>query len=295
MDLSLIQKDILITLITLYEQKSAPIKGEEIAQIIQRNPGTVRNQMQALKTSGLVDGISGPRGGYHPTTAAFNLLNLPEGAKNAEVQISRNGVLLHDIRVLKVSFTTLSYADICHGVIQISGSVREFAAGDLIIIGPTPVNKLMLSGEVFGKDESEKTVIVSIFEMASIPRKPISNCMSSPIKVFNTESVIYDALSLFVEEHIHGAPVIDKNNVLCGMVSMSDILRAGLKGASLQAPITSIMNREVITVDASTQLDEVIALFKEKDIGRFVVMKDNAPVGIITRSDTLRALQTLHV
>ncbi len=76
MDLSLIQKDILITLITLYHQHSHPIKGEEIADLIQRNPGTVRNQMQALKTIGFVDGAPGPKGGYIPTALAYTELNL---------------------------------------------------------------------------------------------------------------------------------------------------------------------------------------------------------------------------
>ena len=66
MDLSLIQKDILITLITLYHQQSHSIKGEEIADMIQRNPGTVRNQMQALKAVGLVDGVPGPKGRVYP-------------------------------------------------------------------------------------------------------------------------------------------------------------------------------------------------------------------------------------
>ena len=76
MDLSLIQRDILITLITLYHQHSHSIKGEEIADRIQRNPGTVRNQMQALKAIGLVDGVPGPKGGYIPTALAYNELNL---------------------------------------------------------------------------------------------------------------------------------------------------------------------------------------------------------------------------
>lgn len=295
MDLSLIQKDILITLITLYEQTSVPVKGEEIAQIIRRNPGTVRNQMQALKASGLVDGIPGPRGGYHPTTTAFNVLHLPEGRKNAVVPISRNGETLRHIHVLEVSFTTLSYVDICHGVIRISGSVREFVAGDLLIIGPTPVNKLMISGEVFGKDESEKALIISIIEMTSVPKKPVMNYMSSPIKMLSTESLICDAASLFIQEHIHGAPVMEGGSVLCGMVSSSDILRAVLEGIDLQTPVTSLMSAEIITVDVSTRLDEVITLFKEKQVGRFVVMQDNIPVGIITRSDILCALQTLHV
>jgi hypothetical protein len=61
MDLSLIQKDILITLITLYHQHSRPIKGEDIAEVIQRNPGTIRNQMQALKALELVDGTNTSR------------------------------------------------------------------------------------------------------------------------------------------------------------------------------------------------------------------------------------------
>jgi Predicted transcriptional regulator, contains C-terminal CBS domains len=54
MDLSQIQKEILITLITLYHQTSTAIKGEDIAEVLKRNPGTVRNQMQALKALGLV-------------------------------------------------------------------------------------------------------------------------------------------------------------------------------------------------------------------------------------------------
>ena len=295
MDLSLIQKDILITLIALYEQKSVPVKGEEIALIIRRNPGTVRNQMQALKASGLVDGIPGPRGGYHPTTTAFNILNLSKGGGNVMVPISRNGEFLQHIRVLEVSFTTLSYADICHGVVRVSGSVREFETGDLIIIGPTPVNKLMISGEVFGKDESEKALIISIIEMASVPKKPVRSYMSSPVKMLSITSTIHDAVSLFIQERIHGAPVMDEEGALCGIVTMSDILRAVLKEIEQQTPVTHIMTGKIITIDVSEHLHEVITLFKEKQVSRFIVMENKAPVGIITRSDILRTLQTLHV
>jgi len=297
MDLSLIQKDILITLIALYEQNSIPVKGGEIAEIIRRSPGTVRNQMQVLKASGLVDGIPGPRGGYHPTTIAFNLLNIAERRGDAIVPISRNGEYLSNIRVLEVSFTTLSYADICHGVIRISGSVREFATGDLITIGPTPVNKLMISGEVFGKDEREKALIISIIEMASVPKKPAQSYMSSPVKILSADLTIHDAVSFFIQEDVHEAPVMHNNEnkeALCGIVTMSDILRAVLEGVNLQASVTQIMTDEVITVDISTQLHDIIALFREKKVGCFVVMEKGFPVGIITRFDVLRALQICH-
>ena len=298
MDLSLIQKDILIALIALYEQKSIPIKGEEIAEIIRRNPGTVRNQMQALKASKLVDGIPGPRGGYYPTTLAFNLLNIAERRGNVSVPISRNGEYLSNLRVLEISFTTLSYADICHGVIRISGSVREFVAGDFVTIGPTPVNKLMISGEVFGKDEKEKALIISIVEMISVPKKPAHSYMSSPVKMLRRDSTIHDAMSLFIQEGIQGVPIMDSSEnkkVLCGIVTMSDILRAVLDGMNLQTAVAQIMVDEIITIDISTELHKVIRLFREKEAERFVVTEKGLPVGIITHSDILRALQTRHV
>ncbi len=59
MELTPIQKDIIIALINLQRQKDRAIKGEEIAEVIQRNPpGTVRNQMQLLKALALVEGGS---------------------------------------------------------------------------------------------------------------------------------------------------------------------------------------------------------------------------------------------
>lgn len=62
MELTPIQKDILIALINLQREKDRAVKGEEIAELISRNPGTVRNQMQSLKVLGLVEGVPGRRG-----------------------------------------------------------------------------------------------------------------------------------------------------------------------------------------------------------------------------------------
>ena len=67
MELTPIQKEILTALINLYRTKKHAIKGEDIAEVIQRNPGTVRNQMQSLKALGLVEGVPGPKGGYKAT------------------------------------------------------------------------------------------------------------------------------------------------------------------------------------------------------------------------------------
>jgi hypothetical protein len=292
MELSLIQKDILITLITLYHQHSHSIKSEEIAEMILRNPGTVRNQMQALKAIGLVDGVPGPKGGYIPTELAYKELNLNVSEGDYDVRISRDGVEIPGVNVQEIDFTTLCHPDICHAVIKLVGSAKLFEIGDQITIGPTPVNKLLIRGEVFGKDEVKQSLLIATSEMISLPKKPIRHYMSSPLKSLSSSQKLKDAIALFNRHHIHGAPVIDQE-VLVGILTMSDILKAMDTETTVDTPISSVMTRDVVEVPSDTKLFEVIRRFKEREIGRLIVVENGRPVGILTQSDIIRVFPSL--
>jgi len=292
MDLSLIQKDILITLITLYHQQSHSIKGEEIADMIQRNPGTVRNQMQALKAIGLVDGVPGPKGGYIPTSLAYQELSLNTAGEDYDVPISREGERVKGANVQEIDFTTLCHPDICHAVIKLVGSAKLFQIGDKITIGPTPVNKLLIRGEVFGKDEAKQSLLISTSEMISLPKQPIKAYMSTPLKTLTSGDTIQDALILFNHEHIHGAPVVD-NGQLSGIITMSDVAKAMEQQIPFSTRISAVMTTEVVEAQSDTQLFEVITRFKEREIGRLIVVEDNRPVGILTQSDVIRVFPSL--
>ena len=76
MDLTTVQRDILTALINIHRVEGRAVKGEEIAELIDRNPGTIRNQMQSLKALNLVEGVPGPKGGYKATGAAYEALNI---------------------------------------------------------------------------------------------------------------------------------------------------------------------------------------------------------------------------
>jgi predicted transcriptional regulator len=292
MDLSIIQKDILITLITLYYQHSHSIKGEEIAEVIHRNPGTVRNQMQALKTVGLVDGVPGPKGGYVPTALAYKELNLSNAEGDYDVSISRNGEVVKGASVTEIDFTTLCHPDVCHAVIKLVGSAKLFEIGDQIAIGPTPVNKLVIKGEVFGKDESEQSLLISTSEMISLPKKAIKYYMSSPLKALQSTDTIRDAVALFNTHHINGAPVIDRGK-LRGIITVSDITRAIGNELPMTSKVSSVMTTDVVEVPSSTKLFEVVRRFKEREIGRLIVVEDGKPVGILTRSDIIRVFPSV--
>lgn len=75
MDLTTVQRDILTALINIYRVEGRAVKGEEIARLIDRNPGTIRNQMQSLKALNLVEGCPAPRG-YRATGSAYDALNI---------------------------------------------------------------------------------------------------------------------------------------------------------------------------------------------------------------------------
>jgi transcriptional regulator len=292
MELSLIQRDILITLITLYHQHSRSIKGEDIAGKIQRNPGTVRNQMQALKSIGLVDGVPGPKGGYVPTALAYNELNLNLRGSEYDVPISRNGEIILGATVQEIDFTTLCHPDICHAVIKLFGSTKLFDIGDQITIGPTPVNKLLIRGEVYGKDEVKQSLLISTSEMISLPKQPIRNYMTSPLITLRSLDTLRDALLLFNHRHIHGAPVIE-DDILQGIVTMSDIASAIENNLPLSTPVSEVMTDEVEEIESNVKLFEVIKRFKEMEIGRLIVVENKKPVGILTQSDVIRVFPSM--
>ena len=292
MDLSPIQKDILITLITLYHQVSHSIKGEEIADVLKRNPGTVRNQMQALKALGLVDGIPGPKGGYSPTARAYKELNLADLEHQSEVPIYRDGEKVRGVRVSELNFTTLCHPDLCHAMVTIIGSVKLFKVGDMVSIGPTPVNKLLVRREVFGMDENQQMLLISVSEMISLPKQTIEHYMSTPLLTLPLDATLRDAVHLFSTHHIHGAPVVQDNR-LKGIVTLSDVARGLDEGRTLDSPVAEVMTADVVEAPPSIRLYELVGRFKEREIGRLIVVEDGRPIGIVTQTDIIRVFPSL--
>lgn len=292
MDLSLIQKEILLTLITLYRQESQAIKGEEIAEILRRNPGTVRNQMQALKALGLVEGVPGPKGGYTPTAAAYRELNLANFEKEAIVPVSRGGQEVKGVRVSEIAFTTLCHPDICQALVKLKGSVKVFQIGDEVSIGPTPVNKLLIRGEIIGKDEVQQSLLISVSEMLSLPKKPVSHYMHTPLITLPHDATLRDAVELFASRRINGAPVM-RGEKLLGIVTLTDIAKGISQGLLLDESVLKVATPEVVEVPVGTRLYEVIKQLKSKKIGRLIVVDQGRPVGMLTHSDIIGVFPSL--
>ena len=143
--LTSVQKEILQTLINLYQNSDGKsIKGEDIAEVMNRNPGTIRNQMQSLRSLSLVKGVPGPRGGYKPTIEAYHTLNISFTDNSAKVPVYKENKKLEDVSVAKIEFTSVPHPGECEAVIKVLGSIKDLHVGDIIRVGPTPVIILVL-------------------------------------------------------------------------------------------------------------------------------------------------------
>ncbi|MFQ6062231.1 MAG: CBS domain-containing protein [Methanosarcinales archaeon] len=288
MELTPIQKEILMALITISRKKNQAVKGEEIASMLDRSPGTIRNQMQSLKMLQLVDGIPGPKGGYIATSIAYEVLNIQELEKEAMVPICRNSKRVEDATVLDISFTTIRHPDICNGIAHIIGDTKFFDCGDQIQIGPTPVNKLIIRGEVIGRDDTKNSLIFSITEMVSLPKKPIKDYITGEPVTVNANATIQEGARALLINNVHGA-LVKENKDIIGIVTFTDIGRT-LAEEEVDSKIKDIMTKDIISVDGNTPLYEVVKIFDKYKVGRLMVTEYGKPIGVISKTDVLHEL-----
>ncbi len=288
MELTPIQKEILTALINLYRERKLAIKGEDIAEVINRNPGTVRNQMQSLKALGLVEGVPGPKGGYKATGETYRALCLLEMEKETVVPIKRNDELIPNATAAEISFTTVRHPDLCNATVHVIGDIKKFDIGDIIMIGPTPVNKLVMRGEVIGRDDIQNSILFVIQEMVSLPKKAVKNYIKKQTITIPAIATIQEASRILVENKIHGAPVKDKNAIV-GIVTLTDIGKT-LADGKTSLKIKDIMTKKIISVDAELPLYEVVKVFSKEKVGRLLVRSNGDIVGLISKTDILDKL-----
>ena len=166
------QKSILTALTNLHRQAEDTVKGEQIAEEVNRNPGTVRNQMQSLKALQLVEGVPGPKGGYKPTTNAYEALDFDQMDEAAAVPLVHNDELVDNANVDSIDLSSVHHPELCRAEIHLQGSVRDFHEGDEIIVGPTPLSKLRITGTLDARDDSNNILILQIDDMLAPAEEP---------------------------------------------------------------------------------------------------------------------------
>ncbi|WP_456472456.1 CBS domain-containing protein [Methanocaldococcus sp.] len=285
MELTVVQKEILNELINLYREKNRPIKGTEIALKLKRNPGTIRNQMQALRALDLVDGVPGPKGGYVPTSKAYRALGI-EDEGGIIVPIYKNNKKVEGVKVVKIEFDTVSHEKRCSSKIYIEGDTKHFNIGDIIKVGPTYHNKIVITGKIIGRDDIHRILLIDVYGVCSIPNIKVIDA-GSKLKYFLTPNMsLKDVAKLFAKNNISGAPVLD-NNKLVGIVTVHDIIN---NIDRIEEKVENIMTKKVITINKDMKIYDALKIMNEYDIGRLIIVDNDKVLGVITRTDILKII-----
>ena len=127
-----------------------------------------------------------------------------------------------------------------------------------------------------------------------MPQMPIlKDYVSRNLISLAPETQIVDAVAMFIDHEISGAPVIDASGNLVGILTVKDCFRAALHASYYQGwsgIVADFMTTNVQSLDSNLDLVSAAQRFLETDFRRFPVMEDGRLLGIVMRLDLLRAL-----
>lgn len=121
--------------------------------------------------------------------------------------------------------------------------------------------------------------------------------MAHPVFTLRPEQPVMEALEALLHRGYSGAPVVDGEGHLVGVLSEQDCLRVMAGAAFHAAPegcIREHMTQRVETIAPDADLFDVVGMFQTGGHRRLPVIAGGRLVGIVARRDVLRALGTLR-
>lgn len=122
--------------------------------------------------------------------------------------------------------------------------------------------------------------------------------MTKKLIVFNPETPLQEAIQLLLKKKISGAPVVDGNNLLIGVLSEGDCLKEVVRGKYNNSPevmglVKDYMTNDPVTVGPNENVFDIARLFLKLRLRRFPVLENGKLIGQISQRDVMAAIQDL--
>jgi CBS domain-containing protein len=141
--------------------------------------------------------------------------------------------------------------------------------------------------------------------------------MTTPVIVVELDTPIQSIARLLIEHRISAVPVVRDDGRLAGIVSEGDLVRRPELGTERQAGwwlglvgghearaaeyirshgrvARDVMTERVVSVDEDTPLAEIASLLEKHRIKRVPVMRDQRPIGIVSRANLVQAFAAIE-
>lgn len=124
----------------------------------------------------------------------------------------------------------------------------------------------------------------------------VRDYMASDLVELSPEMEINHAMSILLNNKISGAPVVDREGWLVGVLSKKDCLEAALEASYYRewgGTVSKYMSKKIQTIEADADIISATKTFVEGPHRRLPVLEAGRLVGQISRADALQAMSDL--
>jgi Zn-dependent protease len=177
---------------------------------------------------------------------------------------------------------------------RIAVSIGKLFAYILALIGllTWPVGLWFIVIAIFiyiAAGEEERSTTVSL----TLEGIKVKDIMTGDVHTLDASATVAQAIdTMFKLKHL-GYPVMEGGK-MAGIVTLTDVSRVPVE-ARATTPVRDVMTRKVITLKPDDDAFTVLQKLSTNKIGRLVVMEGDSIVGIISRTDMLKALELYEV
>lgn len=121
----------------------------------------------------------------------------------------------------------------------------------------------------------------------------VEDYMTKKLITLAKDTNVIDAIKKLLDHKITSAPVVDAKGQLIGVFSEKDGMKVFLESVydqGMSGKVGEFMTTEIIKVDAMLSIVNLAEKFQINSVRSFPVFQDGKLVGVISRTDVLKAL-----
>ncbi len=124
----------------------------------------------------------------------------------------------------------------------------------------------------------------------------IADYMTTHLMTVKPDADALAAIKQLLSHKITCAPVLDQSGKLIGMFSEVDCMKVVLDASynqGMSGKVSDFMTTEIISVEAESSIVDLAGRFQDASLRSYPVFKDHKLVGIVSRTDVLKALVSI--